>query len=511
MKSLSRLLLLLIVSGVLAASLLAAVSLWGEWRGGEVTRRALVSKDVTADILPPPLYLIELRLVLSQAVEGSLPLAAAQAEAARLEKEYGERIAYWGASPPYGLQAQLFGAQHEAGQRFIAASRQVLAALARDDAAGARQALKEANAVYLEHRTGVDATVKVSTAFADESLGALRAMQRELRWMQAAVFAFALAVLLALGRWVHRTVWSTTGGEPSAAAVVAGAVAVGDLSVQVPVAAGDEASVMAAMARMCANLTSIVARVRQGSDSIATASSQIAQGNSDLSTRTERQASALEETAASMEQLSTTVRQNADNAHAAARLAQEADAAATRGGDAVARVVDTMRAIDESSRRISEIIGVIDGIAFQTNILALNAAVEAARAGEQGRGFAIVAGEVRGLAGRVAQAAREVKALIGASVERVGQGTGEADAAGATMHDVTASVRRLAQVLGEISTASAEQSAGVAQIGAAVAQMDQATQSNAALVEQSAAAAESLRTQARQLSDAVAVFRLARA
>jgi methyl-accepting chemotaxis protein len=511
MKSLKRLLLLLIACGLVAVSLLTATSLWGAWRAGEVTQRALASKDVTADILPPPLYLIELRLVLSQAVEGSLPLATAQAEAARLEKEYGERVAYWSAHPPYGLESQLLGPQHEAGQRFIVSSRAVLAALARGDDAGARESLKQAHAVYLQHRAGVDTTVKVSTEFADGAMASLEAMQRDLRRAQVAVFALAFVTLLVLGRWVRRTIWSAAGGEPVAAAAIASAVAGGDLAIAVPVEAGDETSVMAAMSRMCANLAVIVAQVRRSSDSMAAASSQIAQGNGDLSARTERQASALEETAASMEQLSANVRHNADHAQEASRLALAADDAVARGGAAVSRVVDTMKAINESSRQIADIIGVIDGIAFQTNILALNAAVEAARAGEQGRGFAVVAGEVRTLASRAATAAREIKTLIGASVERVESGAGLVDEAGATMAEVTAAIRRVTQVVGEISAASAEQSAGVAQIGDAVAQMDQATQSNAALVQQSAAAAESLRLQARQLVEAVAVFRVAQA
>jgi len=508
MKSLRQLLLLLIASGLLASGVLTGVSLWGAARADDATQRALVSKDVTADILPPPLYLIELRLVLSQAVEGSMPLATAQAEAARLEKEYGERVAYWTAHPPYGLQAQLLGRQHEAGQRFIAASRPVLEALAKGDAAAAQEALKAAHVVYAAHRAGVDDTVKVSTAFADAAQAGLEALQRELRWAQVGVFLLSAVVLALLGRWVRRSVWAASGGEPAVAADVANAVAGGDLSVAVPVEPGDQASVMAAMARMCASLAGIVSQVRASSDSMATASAQIAQGNGDLSVRTEKQAAALEETAASMEQLSAAVRHNAENAREASALARAADGAAARGGDAVQRMVVTMRDIDASARRITEIIGVIDGIAFQTNILALNAAVEAARAGEQGRGFAIVAGEVRSLAGRAGAAAKEIRGLITASAQRVQQGSGLADQAGATMGEVAAAIRRVTGIVDEISCASAEQSAGVTQVGEAVAQMDQATQANAALVEESAAAAESLRAQADELVRAVTVFRL---
>ncbi len=255
------------------------------------------------------------------------------------------------------------------------------------------------------------------------------------------------------------------------------------------------------------NLQSLVDDVGEQVAGVHSASSEIAMGNNDLSARTEQTASSLEETAASMEQLSSTVKQNADNAKQANQLALGASAVAVKGGEVVGQVVDTMKDINDSSKKIADIIGVIDSIAFQTNILALNAAVEAARAGEQGRGFAVVASEVRSLAGRSADAAKEIKGLIAASVDRVGQGTALVDQAGATMAEIVASIHRVTDIMGEISAASSEQSSGVAQIGQAVSQMDQATQQNAALVEQSAAAAESLKGQAVQLVAAVAVFK----
>jgi methyl-accepting chemotaxis protein len=257
-----------------------------------------------------------------------------------------------------------------------------------------------------------------------------------------------------------------------------------------------------------ARIHTALAAVHGSSSRIQVASAEIAQGNEDLSVRTEQQASALQETAASMEQLGSTVRQNADNARQANQLALGASTVAVKGGEVVGQVVDTMKGINDSSRRIADIIGVIDGIAFQTNILALNAAVEAARAGEQGRGFAVVAGEVRSLAQRSAEAAREIKSLIHASVERVEQGTLLVDRAGATMGEIVTAIRRVTDIMGEISSASEEQSAGVSQVGQAVSQMDRATQQNAALVEQNAAAAESLRAQAQQLAEALAVFEL---
>jgi methyl-accepting chemotaxis protein len=258
---------------------------------------------------------------------------------------------------------------------------------------------------------------------------------------------------------------------------------------------------------MNTSLTRIVTQVRTGTDTIGTASQEIAAGNQDLSARTEQQASSLEETAASMEELTSAVKQNADNARQANALAQAASGVAGRGGDVIRQVVGTMGEINAASRQIADIIGVIDGIAFQTNILALNAAVEAARAGEQGRGFAVVATEVRNLAQRSAAAAKEIKTLIGNSVQRVDAGGRLVEQAGATMQEIVTSVQRVTDIMGEISSASVEQTSGIEQVNVAVTQMDQVTQQNAALVEEAAAAAEAMREQAQNLADAVAVFR----
>ncbi|MFC7462117.1 methyl-accepting chemotaxis protein [Hydrogenophaga defluvii] len=326
----------------------------------------------------------------------------------------------------------------------------------------------------------------------------------------ALIVASAIAVVLAVvaaalfSRWLSRQL----GGEPHYAVAVASQIADGKLAMDVLTRAGDNQSILAAMARMREQLAGVVGQVRQNAESVASASAQIATGNQDLSGRTEEQASALEETAASMEELSTTVKQNADNASQANQLAVSASSVAVKGGAEVQEVVATMRSINEASRRIADIIGVIDGIAFQTNILALNAAVEAARAGEQGRGFAVVASEVRNLAQRSANAAKEIKELISASTQRVDQGTTLVDQAGHTIQEVVDAIRRVTDIMGEITAASAEQSAGVSQIGEAVTQMDQATQQNAALVEESAAAADGLRQQAAQLLQVVSVFQL---
>ncbi|OON59129.1 methyl-accepting chemotaxis protein [Massilia sp. KIM] len=320
--------------------------------------------------------------------------------------------------------------------------------------------------------------------------------------------ALALAVLLALLAAVYLVRAIT---QPLAEAVgIARRVADGDLSMHiVPASRNEFGQLLGALRDMTASLDGIVGGVRRGSEVIASASTQIATGNMDLSSRTEQQASAIEETAASVEELTTTVRQNADNARQANHLAASASDVAVRGGEVVAEVVDTMGAIEASARRIVDIIAVIDGIAFQTNILALNAAVEAARAGEQGRGFAVVASEVRNLAQRSASAAREIKDLITDSVGKVDSGSRLVNQAGATMQEIVLSVRRVADIMGEITAATSEQSAGIEQIHQAISQMDQVTQQNAALVEEAASAAQSLQESAAGLAQQVSVFRLA--
>ena len=347
--------------------------------------------------------------------------------------------------------------------------------------------------------------VSIQDANVAAALSNNEAQHRQL--VAAAGGAFLLTFLLAAA-----AAWHISRGivRPLGDAVgIARRVAAGDLTAHIDDQRSDEVGqLLGSLREMQASLVRVVANVRAGSENVATASAEIAQGNDDLSARTESQASALEQTAASMEELSANVRQNADSSRQANQLAMDASMVAVRGGEAVGQVVETMKGINDSSRKISDIISVIDGIAFQTNILALNAAVEAARAGEQGRGFAVVASEVRSLAGRSAEAAKEIKQLINASVERVAQGSAQVDQAGVTMTEVVSSIRRVTDIMGEISAASSEQSLGVAQVGEAVTQMDQATQQNAALVEEMAAAANSLRMQSHELVQVVAVFKL---
>jgi methyl-accepting chemotaxis protein len=313
----------------------------------------------------------------------------------------------------------------------------------------------------------------------------------------------------ALAAWyIARGLLRQLGGQPEYAASIVSAIAAGDLGVKIETAPGDRASLLFAMKGMRDSLVAIVEQVRNGTLSIASVSTEIANGNRDLSGRTERQAGTLEATTASVEQLTATVRQNADNAHRANALAESASEVALRGGAVVSQVVETMATINDSSKKIVDIIGVIDGIAFQTNILALNAAVEAARAGEQGRGFAVVATEVRNLAQRSAAAAREIKGLIGSSVARVDAGARLVDEAGATMNDIVESVGRVTDIMTEITRASAEQDAGIGQVNTAIGQMDEATRQNAVLAQEASAAAASLEAEAERLAQVVSVFRL---
>jgi len=321
----------------------------------------------------------------------------------------------------------------------------------------------------------------------------------------------ALVVILALAAvswFVVRTIWQQLGGEPEYAREIARAVAQGDLAMEIRTEPGDNTSLLAALKEMRTRLAGMVAGIKTSAETIALASSEIASGNADLASRTESQAGSLEHTTRAVEALTDTVRANAANANQANQLVVSASDIATRGGEVVGNVVSTMGSINESSRKIVDIISVIDGIAFQTNILALNAAVEAARAGEQGRGFAVVAGEVRTLAQRSAAAAREIKELIGDSVAKVHAGTALVDQAGATMEQIVASVRKVHDIMAEITEAGQRQSEGIEQIGQAIVAMDQMTQQNSALVEQASAAAESLTDQTGQLSAELAVFKL---
>ncbi|RXZ38284.1 hypothetical protein D9O50_01680 [Oxalobacteraceae bacterium CAVE-383] len=331
---------------------------------------------------------------------------------------------------------------------------------------------------------------------------------RMAQWTVSSLGVFALLFGITAAALITRSLKRQLGGEPDVTVAIANSIAGGDLAVQIPLVRGDRHSLLFAISSMRDQLSHVVTQIRSGADTMATASSEIAAGNLDLSSRTEQQAGSLEETASAMEQLTSTVKQNADNARQANQLAVSASGIAVEGGEVVGRVIDTMSSINASSRKIVDIISVIDSIAFQTNILALNAAVEAARAGEQGRGFAVVASEVRGLAQRSAAAAKEIKSLIGDSVDKVDAGSRLVEQAGHTINQVVSAVKQVSDIVGEISAATQEQSAGIEEVNLAITQMDEVTQQNAALVEEAAAAAASLQEQAARLAQVVSVFAL---
>jgi methyl-accepting chemotaxis protein len=367
---------------------------------------------------------------------------------------------------------------------------------------------KQAAPAFVDWLASVNALIDLEEKLNNEAAANARQLSGTFFAWMLALLAVAAAAGVGAAFYISRGLLRQLGGQPDYAVRIAGAIAAGDLSIPIDTASNDRTSLLFAMKGMRDSLVNIVSQVRNGTLTIAQASTEITAGNHDLAGRSERQAGTLEETASSMEELTGTVKQNADNARQANQLAESASQVAQRGGAVVAQVVQTMASINDSSKQIAEIIGVIDGIAFQTNILALNAAVEAARAGEQGRGFAVVASEVRNLAQRSAGAAKEIKALIGDSVAKVDDGAKLVDEAGSTMQEIVTSVKRVTDIMAEISLASQEQSAGIEQVNQAIGQMDEATQQNAALVGQAGASAAALQEEAENLARLVSIFKL---
>ena len=503
---------LAILIGILCALLIAigSVGLFGTSQANAALQTVYEDRTVPMQQIAEIEFLMQRnRLVISNTLLDPTPETIAK-YSAEVEANIAKVGKTWDAYMATTLtpdEAKLAKAFVEAQRKFVQEGLMpAVVALRANDLDGAKRlTLEQIRKLYDNVRDDLDNLMELQVDIAKTEYDAAVARYATIR--MAAIAAIVAGVLfavlfgVALIRGISRSM--------AHAMEVADAVAQGDLARAIHVDGKDEvAQLLQSLSTMQTNLTRVVAHVRTGSESVSTASAEIAQGNHDLSSRTEQQASALEETAASMEELSSTVKQNADNARQANQLAQSASSVAIRGGEVVAQVVATMKGINDASRKISDIIQVIDGIAFQTNILALNAAVEAARAGEQGRGFAVVASEVRSLAGRSAEAAKEIKSLINASVERVEQGTVLVDRAGSTMTEVVSSIKRVTDIMGEISAASSEQASGVAQVGEAVTQMDQATQQNAALVEEMAAAASSLKSQAQELVETVALFTL---
>ncbi len=496
----------------LMSLLMAGIGVLGQW-GMRSTNAAFDS--VYRDRMEPVGYLADVqRLVLRNRLEATNALADPRPEViarelaamAKNSEEIDQMWKKYSATEMTGDESKLVQQFEAARSRFgTEGLRPMQEALRTGNIDEARRLNNEKVApLYEDVRKNISDLVKLQFDVAKNEYKASVSLFETIRVVAIAALVLSIGLAAVVGTLLIRGITRSL----NQAAALSAAVAQGDLTSQVTIEGQDEvAVVLKSLVAMQDNLGQIVNRVRQGADGVFTASAEIAQGNHDLSGRTESQASSLEETAASMEEMSSTVRQNADNAQAGNQLALTASSVAQQGGAVVAQVVETMKGINDSSRKIADIISVIDGIAFQTNILALNAAVEAARAGEQGRGFAVVAGEVRNLAQRSASAAKEIKDLITDSVSRVEQGSALVDKAGQTMQEVVGSIQRVTDLMAEITAASKEQSEGVGQIGEAVQNMDQATQQNAALVEEMAAAANSLSQQANDLVQTVSVFK----
>ena len=494
----------------------AGFLLYGAWSfktlaelkvNGPLYQRIVQSKDLIADVLPPPEYIIESYLV-------SLQLVAATDKAKQdahierlkvLKKEYDERHTYWGkADLAPALATLLLKESHEPALVFFRLGfDELVPAVQSNNRDAVTSVMGKMGSAYETHRAAIDKVVAMANQAAKTDETDAASLITSSTTLLLGILAASIAICLGVSLLIIRSILNPL----NEAVRVVKTFAAGNLRVQIDARGYDEfAQLLSALQEMQTSLVKLVSTVRSGAEGVAIASAEIAQGNQDLSGRTESQASALEQTAASMEELGSTVRLNADNARQANQLSLNASTVAIRGGDVVAQVVDTMKGINDSSRKISDIISVIDGIAFQTNILALNAAVEAARAGEQGRGFAVVASEVRSLAGRSATAAKQIKDLIGVSVTNVNEGCRLVQQAGGTMDEIVVGVRRVADLMREVTAASQDQTSGIEQVNQAVGQMDQVTQQNAALVEEATAAAQSLAHQAKSLLQTVNVF-----
>lgn len=468
--------------------------------------RVFTAKDVTADILPPPMYLIEARLLAARVLDGSLSVNQGTADFARVQREYEQRFAYWTANKPYGLERHLLGKQHESAQALLLVLRtRVFEPLARGDAASAQAGLPAVDAAYEAHREAVDVTVSASLAFAEQQTVAYETAVDAVTRSNLIALLASTFLLISVFFWMVRHVWSSMGAEPHVLASLACAVASGDLRRQVRT--DHPRSVAGSLEAMRLRLREIVAATDESAREVVMAANQIAVGNHHLSERTQSLAHSVQEFHQSMKSLTDSVNAEAQVARSADELAVSASQVARLGGDAVAEVVLRMADITGSSRKITDIIAVINSIAFQTNILALNAAVEAARAGEQGRGFAVVASEVRSLAGRSAQASQEITGLIEASTRNVAAGSEQVDSAGNTMETIQERFREVSRLIELITESTVQQSGSIKGMMESVNSLDHLNQQNAALVEEAAASATSMQQQARVLAESVAVFK----
>jgi methyl-accepting chemotaxis protein len=477
--------------------------------GGVVYQRIVQGKDLIADILPPPEYIIESYLVSLQLAESATKPEqdALIVRLASLKKEFDTRHEFWVKENLGPELSNLFLKQsYESATAFYTkAFQELVPAVQAQNKEAITTTMQAMKPIYESHRKSIDQVVGIAMKRTEDDEAASKQRINTVFFSLVVIFAISLSLSLAMTVLISRSLT----GPLTEAVHIAKVVASGDLTSHIETEFDDETGqLLKALKDMNDHLVEIVQDMRSGTDSIVHTSAEIATGNVDLSKRTESQASSLEETAASMEELTSTVKQNADNSKQANQLVASASDIAVRGGNVVGQVIDTMGSIKDSSRKIVDIIGVIDSIAFQTNILALNAAVEAARAGEQGRGFAVVASEVRSLAQRSASAAKEIKSLIVDSVEKVELGGQLVDQAGTTMTEIVNSVKHVAVIINEITIASQEQSKGIEQVNEAVTYMDDMTQQNAALVEEAAAAGMSMRNQAYALAETFSAFKL---
>lgn len=479
---------------------------------GPLYQRIVQGKDLIADVLPPPEYILESYLV-------SLQLLAATERAERdslvtrlkaLKTDYDTRHEFWLKENLDANLADIFLKQAHAPVTvfYRTAFDQLIPALQNDDAKAAAAALAIMKPAYENHRGLIDQVVQITTKRTETDEALAKEMIRSGTVLMLIILSVSICAGVAAATLIIRGVLKSIGGEPDYATGITNLMAQGDLRTPISITGAESGSLLVAIKRMQEMMIRTTNEIKQAVDGVSTGSHQIATGNLDLSQRTEQQAIALQQTAVSIGDLTSTIKQNADSAREANALAVSASEVANRGGAVVAKVVNTMESINDSAKKIADIIGVIDSIAFQTNILALNAAVEAARAGEQGRGFAVVAAEVRNLAQRSAGAAREIKTLITDSVDKVAIGSTLVQQAGLTMHDILASVEQVTTIMGHIAVAGNEQTADIEKINLAIGRMDDVTQQNAALVEEAAAAAGALQHQADGLSLLVNVFKV---